>query len=676
MKEFFAQLKHWRVYRLAVSYAAAAWLILQLTIAVREPLGLPSWALTAVIGVLIAGFSVALWVGWLQDHQTVLPDGRTIPRSRRHHFAVALISLLPSVLVATAFLLVHRPVAGTTTAPPGGGPVSEKSIAVLPFESLSGDQENAYFAGGIQDEILTDLAKVADLKVISHTSVQTYQAGGARNLREIGRALGVTHLLEGSVQRAAGKVHVTAQLIDARTDLHLWAEHYDGDLADIFTIQSRMAEQIVGSLKARLSPDEKKAIDARPTDDLEAYDLYLQAKELINDFQAAGDYRDPLLKAVRLLDGALARDPRFAQALCLAAYAHDQLYWLGLDHTTTRLAREEAAVADALRLQPGLGEAHLARAMLLYHGSLDYAGALGELALASKALPNSAQVLMVTSYVDRAQGRWPEAVRNQGRAMTLDPRNGAYFNDLTATYDVMRWYREEERTAEAAMKAVPQQAVFFQMIKAEVYLEVGQPETCRALLAPLGADADADGGVTYTRIVVALCERHFEEAAQVLASARRERFANLGGTLEPREWIEGLIARAAGDGDKTRAAMQAARTVVEDSARGQPEDATTLALLGRIDAALGRKEDALREGRRAVDLRPVSRDAMQGPPIESALATIYAWTGETDLALRLLGPLSTLPAGPHYGELRLDPAWDALRGNPRFEQLVAAMEPK
>ncbi len=677
MKEFFAQLKHGRVYRLAGSYAAAAWLILQLTIAVREPLGLPAWTLTAVIGLLMAGFSVALWVGWLQDHRTVLPDGRSIPRSRRHHFAVALISLLPSALVAAVFLLVHRPAATRPDAPwETPGPVSDKSIAVLPFASLSGDQENAYFAEGIQDEILTDLAKVADLKVISRTSVVAYGAGGARNLREIGRALGVSHLLEGSVQRAPGKVRVTAQLIDARTDLHLWAEHYDGDLADIFGIQSHMAEQIVGSLKARLSPDEKKAIDARPTADLEAYDLYLQAKEVFNGFQAQDAYREPLLKVLRLLDAATARDRAFALASCLAARAHDNLYWLDVDHTPVRLAQEETAVADALRAQPDLGEAHLARAMLLYHGSLDYEGARAELAVARQTLPNSADVLAVTSYIDRRQGRWQDAVRNLERAVQLDPRNPNFLGDLTVLYDVLRFYRQEDRVADAAMAAVPQQTDYFRMIKAQIYLEAGQPEACRQTLALLPAGYDANGGTAFTRICVALYEGHGPEAAQVLAATRAERLADTNGILVPRAWIEALIARAAGEPDKAHAALLTARAAVEDGARGQPEDAATLSLLGRIDAALGRKEDARREGRRAVALRPISADAMSGPTMVTALAQIYAWTGDVDLAIETLAPLTQLPGGPTYGELRFDPAWEALRGRPRFEQLVAAMEPK
>ena len=496
------------------------------------------------------------------------------------------------------------------------------------------------------------------------------------NLREIGRALGVAHLLEGSVQRALGKVRVTAQLIDARTDLHLWAEHYDGDLADIFAIQSRMAEQIVGSLKARLSPDEKKAIAARPTEDQEAYDLYLQAKDLLNEFQAQGDYRDPLFKAIRLLDAALARDPQFALAHCLAAKAHDQLYWNGFDHTTVRLAHEEAAVAEALRLQPDLGDAHLARALLLFHGSRDYAGARDELAVARRALPNSPDVLAVTSYVDRRQGRWQDAVRNQEKAVSLDPRNANFFNDLIVTYDDLRMYREEMRTADAGAGAVPQQAAFFRMTQAQTYLEMGQPARCRQALAALPAADDPNGGTTFTRVGAALYERDFAEAARALAASQPDAFVDFNGNLLPRAWLETLIDRAAGEPEKARAALLTARATTEAGARGQPEDATTLALLGRIDAALGSKEKAWQEGRRAVELLPVSVDTMSGAAAESALAMIYAWTGETDLALGLLGPLSTLPGGPHYGELHLDPAWDSLRGDPRFERLVAAMEPK
>ncbi len=533
---FLSELKHWRVYRLAVSYAAMAWLILQLAVAVREPLGLPPWTLAAVIGVLMSGFSVALWVGWMQDHRTVLPDGRTVPRSRKHHLAVVAVALLPSVLVVAGFVVVHRRSATDAKTLPADEVVAvlEKSIAVLPFESLSGDQDNAYFAEGIQDEILTDLAKVADLKVISRTSVMPYRGEAKRNLREIGRTLGVSHLLEGSVQRAPRRVRVTAQLIDARTDLHLWAEHYDGDLADIFGIQSRMAELIVQSLRARISPEEKRAIDARPTGDLEAYDLYLQAKELLNDFQSLADYREPLLKAVRLLNAARARDPNFALAACLAAKAHDQLYWLNVDHTPTRLALQEAAVNDALRLQPGLGEGHLARAMWLYHGSFDYAGARRELAIARKALPNSAEVAAATAYFDRRQGRWQEAVRNQKAAVSLDPRNSNFLNDLIVVYDMLRLYREEERVAEAGEAAVPQEAKFFRLMKAEINLEAGRIDVCRQVLGTLPDDFDQSGSATYTRVLAAMYERKFGEAAGLLAASKQATLLDLSGVKLPR----------------------------------------------------------------------------------------------------------------------------------------------
>ena len=437
-----------------------------------------------------------------------------------------------------------------------------------------------------------------------------------------------------------------------------------------------MAEQIVGSLKARLSPDEKKAIDTRPTADLEAYDLYLQAKELLTGFQAEGDYREPLLKAVRLLDAAVAKDPGFALAYCLAARAHDQLYWLRIDRTTLRLAREEAAVAEALRLKPDLGEAHLARAMLLFHGSLDFAGARDELAIAGKSLPNSAELRAVTSYIDRHQGRWQEAVRHMEKAVSLDPCNPGFLNDLEVVYDGLRLYREEDRVANAAL-AVPGQAEFSQMAKAQIQLEAGQPEACRKLLAKVPESFDPNGGTTFTsrepRALRAAVSGSGAGARGGPGRGNRQFRWNPGAAGV---WLEALVARAAGDHARAQTLMEAARATLETQARGQPEDAFTLSLLGRIDAALGRKEDAWREGRRAVELQPVSLDAANGPPMESALALIYVWTGETEQALELLEPLSTLPGGPTYGELHFDPAWDPLRGNPRFEHLVAEMEPK
>src|SRR5205807_634147 len=348
----------------------------------------------------------------------------------------------------------------------GAAFIPQKSIAVLPFDNFSDDKQNSYFADGIQDDILTALSQVSDLKVISRNSVMHYR-DQARNTHEIGQALGVAHLLEGSVRRENDKVRITAQLIDARNDGHLWAEHYDRDLADVFAIQSEVAENIVAQLRANISPSEKAAIDVRPTRDLEAFDIYLQAKQLINTFHDKPDWKETLLKAVRLLDEAISRDGNFALAYCWAARAHIALHWFGLDHAPTRLAQAKSTAQKALVLAPDLGEAHLAQALVYYQGSRDYVRAREELAIARRVLPNNAEVYSVTSWIDRRQGQWEEAVKNQEKAAELDPRNLKILNALAVLYDVLRKYDQEEDVFDRAIAANPSSTAYFQMMRAE-----------------------------------------------------------------------------------------------------------------------------------------------------------------------------------------------------------------
>ena len=313
-------------------------------------------------------------------------------------------------------------------------PAADKSIAVLPFENLSPDPENVYFADGVQDEILTRLAGLADLKVINRTSVMQYESRAARDLKKIGHQLGVARVVEGSVQRAGNRVRVNAQLIDVSTNRTLWAQSYDRDVADVFSIQSEIAEQILSQLKSKLSPREKAAIDVRPTRDLEAFDFYLQAKQLINTFHETPDRKETLLKALRLLDEAISRDPSFTLAYCWAARANEALYWFGFDATPGRLAQAKVLAQKALALDPESGEAHLAQARVYYRGDRDYARARAELAVAKRMLPNSAEVYSVTGWIDARQGRWEEAVKNLEKAAELDPRNSQIFGDLTVLY--------------------------------------------------------------------------------------------------------------------------------------------------------------------------------------------------------------------------------------------------
>ena len=590
--------------------------------------------------------------------------------ARRLALAAGLIGM-----AAAAFALFarwHNRAMSQNTAPAN---ISEKSIAVLPFDNLSDDQANAYFAVGIQDEILTSLARVADLKVISRTSVMQYTTGAGRNLREIGKQLGVAHLLEGSVQRAAKRVRVNAQLIDARTDAHLWAQTYDRDLADVFAIQSEIAKTIAEQLQAKLSLTEKAAIEQRPTADLAAFDLYTRAKMLrqTNSRVLGTNNR---LQAVGLLNQAVALDPTFLLAWCELAITHDLLYFLDHDHTATRLALAKAAVQTALRLRPNQGEAHLALAHHLYQGYLDYDRARAELAIAQRTLPNDPFIFVVAGIMDRRQGRWAESTRNLERVIELDPRNSYAFQNLSFNYQDLRRYADMAAVLDRALAIAPKD-VHMRVERALVDLD------WRADSRPLHTTIEAilveDPGAAATLanhwLVLALCERDPIAAAQALVALSDNTF---GPEVIPlyRPFGEGVVARVRGDAAAARSAFTIARVQQEEATRAQPDYAPALCALGLIDAGLGRKQEALREGRRAVELLPVARDSLGGADMIQGFAIICAWIGEKDLALQQLAISAQIPGGVTYGQLKLHPFWDPLRGDPRFEKIVASLAPK
>ena len=557
--------------------------------------------------------------------------------------------------------------------------VPEKSIAVLPFNNLSKDEANAFFADGVQDEILSNLAKVADLKVISRTSVMLYKAGNPRNLREIGQQLGVAHVLEGNVQRAGGKVRVNAQLVDTRTDKHLWGQTYDRDLADVFAIQSEIAQKIADQLEAKISPREKAAIAERPTKDLAAYDLYVRATALIDkaaypeDEEQGKDYD---LRAVDLLNQAVTRDPSFLLAYCRLAEAHDVLYFDGADRTPNRLGLAKAAIDAAFRLKPDSGEAHLALATHFYLGYFDYDRARDELAIALRTLPNNARIFEWSGYIDRRQNRWHDAVRNLERAMELDPRNVRILAGAAVTYRLIRDYQQAKAIFDRIVALEPKN-VDHRLWRA--WTEVRERADLRPVQAVLATD-DPALLRTYAsdRFLVALWARNPVAADNALAAITDNGFFGLriGPAQFSPAYAEGLIARMKGDKDGARAAFNAARTEQEKVVRAQPDDWTEspeLCFLGLIDAALGRKQEALSEGRRAAELLPVTKNALDGADILYFYAAICAQIGEHDLAIEQLETLAKIPAGAHYGELRLDPFWDPLRGDPRFEEIAASL---
>jgi serine/threonine-protein kinase len=554
--------------------------------------------------------------------------------------------------------------------------VPEKSIAVLPFQNLSEEKANAFFADGVQDEILSDLAKVADLKVISRTSVMLYKAGNARNLREIGQQLGVAHVLEGNVQRAGGKVRVNAQLVDTRTDKHLWGQTYDRDLADVFAIQSEIAEKIADQLEAKISPREKAAIEEQPTKDLAAYDLYVRATALIDK---AAQWKD-CFQAVDLLNQAVARDPGFLLAYCRLAEAHDVLYFTSVDRTPNRLALAKAAIDSAFRLKPDSGEAHLALAAHFYLGYLDYDRARDELAIAVRTLPNNARIFEWSGRVDRRQGRWHDAVRNLEHAMELDPRNVNILEAAAVTYSYMRDYGQAKAIFDRIIALEPKNIAYRLWRARWIAFERADLRPVEGVLGKNFTDNPAllrtDGPWCFA---MALWARDPVAADRALAAITENTFGvRMGSVVFTRAYATGLVARIKGDEDGARAAFSAARTEQEKFVRAQPDDLTQsveLCSLGLIDAALGRKQEALSEGRRAVELLPVTKNAIEGADVLYFYAVICAQVGERDLAIEQLKTLAKILGGAHYGELRLDAFWDPLRGDPRFEKIVASLAP-
>jgi serine/threonine-protein kinase len=548
----------------------------------------------------------------------------------------------------------------------------------LPFENLSDDKQNTYFADGIQDDILSSLAKVADLKVISRTSVRQYRTG-TRNLREIGEALGVAYVMEGTVRREANRVRINAQLIDARTDLHVWNDTYDREITDLFALQTELARRIAFALRANLSPREKASLQVHPTSDLDAYDLFLRARDLFR-WSGSGDPRENGERALHLLKEAVERDPLFALAYCLISRFHGELYWFGYDRTRERLTQAKLAADTALRLQPDSSDVRLALAYYYYYGYHDYELARTELAIAHAASPNDAEAWDALAAIDRRQGRWEEALSNFEKAKELDPRNASVLWNLAETYACMG--RDNEAAREFANGIeVNAEAHLFSVARAAIPLKTdGNVAPLRAVLRDIPSDFDPGGGVTNIAVRVSLMARDYDEAARLLKESRYERFNDIGvggaatildGYTFPRAWYEGLVARGRGENDAAEHAFESAQRIVDADLAKAPDDAKLMAMLGLVHALRGRHDEAIAAGRRAVELLPTAKDAYDGPLIATKLAVIYAQAGQSDPAIELLTDLIAIPNGPMPGTLRIEPEWDPLRGDPRFEKLLA-----
>jgi len=584
--------------------------------------------------------------------------------------------LLLIVLLGVGFWMLRRSQGKFTSF---ASAIPSKGLAVLPFENLSEDKSNAYFADGIQEEILTHLAKIADLKVISRTSVMQYKSGVARNLRKIGEELGVAHVVEGSVQRAANKIRVNAQLIDARNDAHLWAQTYDRDLADVFAIQSEIAKAIADQLQAKLSPTEKKAIEQPPTTDLAAFDLYSRAKSLL--LTASFSVTPNRRKAIELLDEAVKRDPSFFDAYCQLAGAHEEVYAVsGSDHTPARLALAEAALRAATRLRPDAAETHLARAQYLYYGRRDYAGALAELESARKTLPNDARLFELTGYILRRRGDQEEGLRNLQRAIELDPRNFDTLQQIALSYQSLGRYAEAIAALDRALNIVPDN-IETRAARAqyELFWKADTRPLHQMIESILAQGPGAIAPAADTWFQCALAERDSPAAERALVALGDHPCWNEDTILLSRSFGEGLLAHMTKDEARARTAFESARAQQEKIVQAQPDYGPPLCVLAMIDAALGRKDLALEEGRRAIVLMPLEKDVNDGSRVIQYFAITAAWAGDKELALQQLGTGLRAPNASQmlsYGALKLLPFWDPLQNDPRFQKLAASEAPK
>jgi TolB-like protein len=666
MSSFFEEVKRRKVYQVAAAYIIAAAGVIQLASAAFPAWELPNWALRLVIVLLLLGFPIALMLAWAYD---ITAQGvratptMAVPGTHRRRNIIMLVATGVAISAAAGFFLL----------PGVSARKIDKSIAVLPFENLSEEKTNAFFADGMQDEILTNLSKIADLRVISRTSVMQYKSGIARNLREIGQQLGVAHVVEGSVQRSGNRVRVNAQLVDVRTDRHLWGQTYDRDLADVFAIQSEIAKSIADQLEAKLSPIEKDAIERPPTSDIAAFDLFTRAKNLCLTAFGSSTTKANLLQAADLLNQAVALDPSFLEAYCLLAFAHDAVYWVGFDHTPARLAQAESAVQAASRLRPNAGETHLARAQNLYWGYLDYDGALAELEVAAQDLPNHPRVVELKGYIKRRQGRWDESLRDLNRAIELDPHNILTLQQTAQNHQGLRRYVDEESLLARILAFEPNDAV----TKVQhAFVELDSKADTRPLHQMIesirATNPAAIPSIANNWLVCALAERDGTAAENALTAFGESpiTFGSAENVLFNRLFVEGVIARITKNEDRARSAFIAARAEQEKIIQAQPNYGPALCVLGLIDAGLGRREEALREGRRAVELLPVEKDQVGGNVMIKYLAMIAAWLGDKDLACEQLAIALRRPSDLSYGQLKLMPFWDRLRGDPQFEKLV------
>ena len=565
----------------------------------------------------------------------------------------------------------------------------ERSIAVLPFENLSANGEDTYFTVGMQDEITGDLAKLAGMKVIGSQSTRSYLPSKERNLHAIGRDLGVRHLLEGTVSRANDQLRVALQLVDLRDSAHPWTETYQRPTKDIFALQSQITHAIAAQLQIRLSPNEKAVVDTPPTNDLHAYDLYLQVRNMPSVAQGMpeGQFYIDAKRAIPMLEEAVTRDPGFVLAYCELAKWHDDMYWSrnvgpaeerAVDHRSL----SEAALEKARRVQPDSGLVHLALARHALQIISDVGEAEVQIQLARKALPNNAQVEAIAGRIARRQDRWDDALEDFERSVSLEPRSIPLCELLLSTYRFVRRYRDFDRVWESLKALTPPDkggSMYFERGLARLEEAADLTPLRQALLTQKFDESNT----TTFNMMLAVWSHDAEGIARILSKKHHQ--IGWNGVVYPDAWFEALAARIRGDNDATIKAFEMARPFTEQRVLDDPSIGLDLSVLAVIDAALGRKELAVEEGRKACDLDSTKTNNFLSPAIRSNLAAVYAWIGQNDLAIAELHALISgdrpsrtavdAIAQPSYGDFRLNPLWDPLRKDPRFEALVQRLAP-
>jgi len=586
-----------------------------------------------------------------------LKRAETEVRRRRRRNALLLAGSTVPVLIVAGFFLLPRASAHKI----------DKSIAVLPFENLSDEKENAYFADGIQDDVLTNLSKIGDLKVISRTSVMPYR-GKASNVREIGKALGVATILEGSVRRIGNRVRVNVQLINTDNDQHIWAEDYDRDLTDVFAIQTDLAKKIVGELQAKLSPAEQARIERKPTENGEAYLAFVQAHNLSCAFE---DF-DKLKQGEQLYARAIELDPKFA--LALAWYSQLESWILHTFERTPQRREKARALADqALQLQPDLPEAHLALGFSYYYGDNNYEAALKQFEIAQRGLPNDADGYLALGAIQRRQGKWAESTANLEKAVSLNPKDSWPLQNLAFNYQMLRNFDAANKTIDRGLNMNPNGVGLWEIKSKLAIAEKGDlsvSEKAFQTLKSMPMSNEEKLRIAGARADVFLLERKYEEGLREAESLPDDLFHEFQQQLSGKYFLVGFARKALQDEAGARAAFLKAKDLLEGQLKGSPDAEDMHIQLAKVLAYLGEKDAALAEARRATELRPESKDAFGGPEIATGVAEVHAVLGDNGRAIEILDGLLSRPSGVTVPGLKINPIWDPLRNDPRFQALI------